>query len=161
MLEEFLPLAERLPEALGLALRSRRLPVNRTSRRSATFLCDGKLWEYQGLLRYAEDIAKIRGMPKPGENFMRCGPLSFVRCLAAIMIREYDRVVLTVPVSDHGLEPGDVGVVVHVYPRQEAYEVEFVTLAGQIAAIVTAAADQIRPIGEHEMLHARELTRLS
>jgi Domain of unknown function (DUF4926) len=36
-----------------------------------------------------------------------------------------------------GLSSDDVGVVVHVYPRQEAYEVEFVTLAGQTAAIVT------------------------
>jgi Domain of unknown function (DUF4926) len=44
------------------------------------------------------------------------------------MIREHNRVVLTVPVSDHGLEPGDVGVVVHVYPHNEGYEVEFVTL---------------------------------
>jgi hypothetical protein len=52
-------------------------------------------------------------------------------------------VVLTVPLSDEGLEAGDVGVVVHVYPRHEAYEVEFVTLAGQTAAIVTASADQI------------------
>jgi len=67
----------------------------------------------------------------------------------------------TVPVSDHRLEPGDVGVVVHVYPRQEAYEVEFLTLAGQTAAMVTASADQIRPIGGHEIPHARELARLS
>jgi len=73
------------------------------------------------------------------------------------MIREHDRVVLTVPVSDHGLEPGDVGVVVHVYPHDEAYEVEFVTLAGQTAAIVTASAGQIRPIGKDEIPHAREL----
>jgi hypothetical protein len=77
------------------------------------------------------------------------------------MNREHDRVVLTVPVSDHGLEPDDIGVVVHVYPRKEAYEVEFVTLAGQTATIVTASADQIRPIGEHEIPHARELARLS
>jgi Domain of unknown function (DUF4926) len=56
-------------------------------------------------------------------------------------------VVLTVPLSDHALEPSDVGVVVHIYPRHKAYEVEFVTLAGQTAAIVTASADQIRPIG--------------
>jgi hypothetical protein len=73
------------------------------------------------------------------------------------MIREHDRVVLTVALPDHGLEPGDVGVVVHIYPRQEAYEVEFVTLAGQTAAIVTASADQIRPIGKREIPHAREL----
>jgi len=73
------------------------------------------------------------------------------------MIPEHDRVVLTVALPDHGLEPGDVGVVVHVYPTQEAYEVEFVTLAGQTAAIVTTSADQIRPIGEREIPHAREL----
>ena len=67
--------------------------------------------------------------------------------------------VLTVALPDHGLEPGDVGVVVHVYPRQEAYEVEFVTLAGQTAAIVTASADQIRTIGKTEIQHERELAQ--
>jgi hypothetical protein len=77
--------------------------------------------------------------------------------MVVIMIQEHDRVVLTVPLRDDGLEPGDVGVVIHVYPRQEAYEVEFVTLAGQTAAIVTASAGQIRPIGKHEIPHAREL----
>ncbi|HEV3063744.1 MAG TPA: DUF4926 domain-containing protein, partial [Chthoniobacterales bacterium] len=71
------------------------------------------------------------------------------------MIREHDRVVLTIALSDHGLELGDVGVVVHIYPRQEAYEVEFVTLAGQTAAIVTASV-KIRPIGKHEIPTARE-----
>jgi hypothetical protein len=65
--------------------------------------------------------------------------------------------IVAVPLLDHGLEPGDVGVVVHVYPRHEAYEVEFVTLGGQTAAVVTASADQIRPIGKHEIPHAREL----
>ena len=44
------------------------------------------------------------------------------------MIREHDRVVLTAAIAAEGLEPGDVGAVVHVYPRNEAYEVEFVTL---------------------------------
>jgi hypothetical protein len=73
------------------------------------------------------------------------------------MIREHDRVVLTAALSDHGLEPGDVGVIVHVYPRHEVYEVEFITLAGKTAAVVTASAEQIRPIGEDEIRHAREL----
>jgi hypothetical protein len=61
------------------------------------------------------------------------------------------------PLLRHLSSSGDVGVVVHVYPRQEAYEVEFVTLAGQTGAIVTASADQIRPIGKREIPHAREL----
>jgi hypothetical protein len=50
-----------------------------------------------------------------------------------------------------------LGTSFHIYPRQEAYEVEFVTLAGQTAAVVTASANQIRSIGRHEIPHAREL----
>ncbi|MDQ3624983.1 MAG: DUF4926 domain-containing protein [Verrucomicrobiota bacterium] len=73
------------------------------------------------------------------------------------MIREHNRVVLRTPVPDEGLEPGDIGAVVHVYPHQEGYEVEFVTLTGQTAAVVTVTADQVRPVGRHEIPHAREL----
>jgi hypothetical protein len=43
------------------------------------------------------------------------------------MIREHDRVVLLVAHSVCGLEPSDLGVVVHIYPRQEVYEVEWMT----------------------------------
>ena len=35
---------------------------------------------------------------------------------------------LTEPVPAEGLEPGDVGTVVHVYADGKAYEVEFVAL---------------------------------
>lgn len=73
------------------------------------------------------------------------------------MIREHDRVVLTAPLHEEGLEPGDIGAVVHVYPRNEAYEVEFVTLTGKTAAVVTVPAAQVRPVGSHEIPHAREL----
>jgi hypothetical protein len=50
-----------------------------------------------------------------------------------------------------------LGVVVHIYPRQEAYEIEFATLSGQTAAIVTASANQIRHIGQRKIPHKREL----
>ena len=73
------------------------------------------------------------------------------------MIHEHDRVVLTVPLASDGLEPGDIGAVVHVYPQHEAYEVEFVTLTGKTAAVVTVTADQVRPVGSSEIPHAREL----
>jgi len=73
------------------------------------------------------------------------------------MIREHDRVVLTAPIHDEGLEPGDIGAVVHVYPDHGAYEVEFVTLTGKTAAVVTVSADKIRPVGSGEIPHAREL----
>jgi len=73
------------------------------------------------------------------------------------MIREHDRVVLTSPLPNEGLEPGDIGAVVHIYPQREAHEVEFVTLTGKTAAVVTVAADQIRPVASTEIPHAREL----
>ncbi len=74
------------------------------------------------------------------------------------MNREYDRVVLTTPVPTEGLEAGDVGAVVHVYRDGQAYEVEFVTLDGRTAAVVTLEADQVRSVSKREITHARELS---
>ena len=74
------------------------------------------------------------------------------------MIREHDRVVLKTPVPTEGLEAGDVGAVVHVYRDGQAYEVEFVTLDGRTAAVVTLEADQVRPVHKREITHARELS---
>jgi len=73
------------------------------------------------------------------------------------MIKEHDRVVLKVPVAAEGLEAGDVGTVVHVYRDGLAYEVEFTTLTGKTAAVVTLEASQVRPVGQREITHAREL----
>ncbi len=75
------------------------------------------------------------------------------------MIQEHDRVVLKTPVPAKKLEAGDVGTVVHVYRDGQAYEVEFVTLDGRTAAVVTLEADQARPVSvsEREITHAREL----
>lgn len=42
---------------------------------------------------------------------------------------------------------GDVGTVVHVYRDGKAYEVEFTTLEGKTAAVVTLEASQVRPVG--------------
>ena len=44
-----------------------------------------------------------------------------------------------------------------IYRDGEAYEVEFVTLDGRTAAVVTLEADQVRPVNKHEITHAREL----
>ena len=73
------------------------------------------------------------------------------------MIKEHDRIVLNGPVPAEGLEAGDVGTVVHVYRDGLAYEVEFTTLDGTTAAMVTLEAAQVRPVGKHEITHAREL----
>lgn len=73
------------------------------------------------------------------------------------MIDEHERVVLTISVREEGLEPGDVGTVVHVYRDGQAYEVEFLTLDGHTAAVVTLEASQVRPVSRREITHAREL----
>ena len=73
------------------------------------------------------------------------------------MLKEHERVVLKTSVSAEGLEAGDVGTVVHVYRDGQAYEVEFTTLNGQTAAVVTLEATQVRRVGKREITHAREL----
>ncbi len=70
------------------------------------------------------------------------------------MIHEHDRVVLTAFLPDDALEPGDIGAVVHIYPRHEVYEVEFVTLTGKTAAVVTVSANLIHPVASTEIPHA-------
>ena len=66
------------------------------------------------------------------------------------MIREHDTVVLTSDLPAHGLARGDVGTVVMVH-AVGGYEVEFMTLDGVTIAVVSLAADEIRPIGRREM----------
>ncbi len=73
-------------------------------------------------------------------------------------IMEHDRVVLQVPVASEGLEPGDVGAVVHVYADGRAYEVEFTSLDGHTAAVVTLEADQVRPVSRRDIAHARTMS---
>lgn len=73
------------------------------------------------------------------------------------MIKEHDRVVLATTVPSEGLVEGDVGTVVHVYRDGQAYEVEFTTLEGKTAAVVTLEVSHVRPVGKREITHAREL----
>lgn len=75
------------------------------------------------------------------------------------MIKEHERVALTAAVPDQGIGPGDVGTVVHVYKEGAAYEVEFITLDGHTAAVVTIEAAQVRPVSRREITHARERIR--
>jgi hypothetical protein len=73
------------------------------------------------------------------------------------VIKQHERVVLKTDVPGEGLAPGDVGTVVHIYPDAQAYEVEFVTLEGKTAAVVTLEANQVRPVAPREITHARQL----
>ena len=72
-------------------------------------------------------------------------------------IKEHERVVPTKTKPDDRLEVGDVGTVVHVYRDGLAYEVEFTTLDGGTAAVVTVEASEVRPVSRHEIAHARTL----
>lgn len=70
------------------------------------------------------------------------------------MIREHDRVVLLVSLPAEGLEPGEVGTVVHAYADGKGYEVEFVALDGHTKAVTTVEPYQVRRVTSHDMTHA-------
>ncbi len=75
-----------------------------------------------------------------------------------LMIREHDTVVLTRDLPERRLRVGDVGTVVHVHDGAAAYEVEFVSGAGKVLAVVTLAGDDVRPVADAEILHVRALS---
>jgi hypothetical protein len=72
-------------------------------------------------------------------------------------IKEHDCVVLTADLPKEGLEAGDVGTVVHIHGGGAAYEVEFMTFAGRTIAVATVEASDVRPVGERDLSHVREL----
>jgi len=73
------------------------------------------------------------------------------------MIREHECVVLTSDLPDDQLQAGDVGTVVHIHRDGAAYEVEFVTLAGQTIAVTTVLTSQLRPVSKRDVSHVREM----
>jgi hypothetical protein len=74
------------------------------------------------------------------------------------MIQEHDCVILTQDLADEGLLAGDIGTVVHIHQPGDAYEVEFMTLAGETLAVTTLLRPQVRPIARRDIAHVRELT---
>ncbi len=73
------------------------------------------------------------------------------------MVREHERVVLTVDFPEYRLKTGDVGTVIHIYEAGEAYEVEFFMLDGKTLDVITVEAGQIRPVAPMEVMHARHV----
>ncbi len=73
------------------------------------------------------------------------------------MIKEQDLVVLSRDFSDHGLERGDIGSVVHCYKNGEAFEVEFVAGEGDTVAVLTLKSEDVRLVQAEEILHIRRL----
>jgi len=72
-------------------------------------------------------------------------------------MREMDLVVLSRDLPDEGLRAGDIGTVVLVHQGGAGYEVEFMTLGGRTLAVVTLAAGDVRPVGDREIAHARNV----
>ena len=72
-------------------------------------------------------------------------------------MKEHDRIILAEDIPSEGLTVGDVGTIIHIHAGGKAFEVEFVTLTGQTAAIATVAASQVRSARRNEIAHARSL----
>ena len=75
------------------------------------------------------------------------------------MLAEHDRIVLTDDIADLRLQAGDVGTIVHVHRGGQAFEVEFVALDGNTAALATVRSWQARPVTGADITHAREMKR--
>lgn len=75
------------------------------------------------------------------------------------MIDDLSTIVLTTGLPQHKLRAGDLGTVVLVHQGGTAYTVEFATLGGETLAMVTLAADQIRPTRSNDVAHVRELVQ--
>jgi hypothetical protein len=71
------------------------------------------------------------------------------------MIKELDRVILNIDITESKLRKGDIGTVVMVYNNGEGFEVEFITLDGQTITVETLSRDDIREIRKREIANAR------
>ncbi|MBC6937882.1 MAG: DUF4926 domain-containing protein [Chloroflexi bacterium] len=71
------------------------------------------------------------------------------------MIRELERVALTVDLPEYHLKAGDMGTVVDITSDDQEYTIEFFTLDGETFAVVPVQASQIRRVGSREIAHAR------
>ena len=74
------------------------------------------------------------------------------------MFKEHERIVLITDILEEGLVAGDVGTIVHIHPRDEAFVVEFMTLDGNTAAIATVLPSQARLVTDKDITHARMMT---
>jgi hypothetical protein len=73
------------------------------------------------------------------------------------MFHELERVALIDDLPEHGLKAGDIGMIAHIYGDHSGYEVEFVTLSGELVALVSVYPSQIRPLEADEIASARRV----
>ena len=73
-------------------------------------------------------------------------------------MRELETVVVNKDIPEHGIERGDIGVIVHTYEEDKsAVEVEFVSGEGTTLGVVTLLSKDVRLMKKDEILHVREL----
>ncbi len=70
--------------------------------------------------------------------------------------RLLDTVVLARDLPEHRLRKGDLAAVVEIYSG-EAMEVEFVRASGRTQAVVTLAADDVRPVLDNDLVAVRSV----
>jgi hypothetical protein len=73
------------------------------------------------------------------------------------MFKILDTVALTRDVASASLKLGDLGAIVEVL-KGNAYEVEFVAASGKTQALVTLSANDIRALGDADLLSVRPLS---
>ena len=76
------------------------------------------------------------------------------------MLRKRDLIVLTGNISDHHLKAGDVGTIVRVHRGGGAFEVKFLALDGQTAALATVPAARLRRVAATDLTHARKMRKV-
>jgi hypothetical protein len=72
------------------------------------------------------------------------------------MIKEHERVVLTVDLPEVHLKAGDIGVVVMIHGAHAGYELEVFGADGHTVGVVTVMADQVRAVNHDDILHVRK-----
>lgn len=73
-------------------------------------------------------------------------------------VHPLDVVVLNIDLPAHGLKRGDLGAVVELY-APDAIEVEFVAASGRTKALVTLKPNDIREVGDDDLVAVRPTGR--
>jgi len=74
------------------------------------------------------------------------------------VIKLLDVVALRRDFPQLGLSKGDLGTVVEKYGAS-AFEVEFVRASGHTLSVVELTSDDVRQVGDHDIISVRELRR--
>lgn len=72
------------------------------------------------------------------------------------MYKLLDTVALTHDVPSAGLKRGDLGAIVELL-EPDAMEVEFVAASGRTQALLTLHAEDVRELGDHDLIAVRSL----